>query len=90
MPSRMPNNNLHLYSKVLDSQQNGNKKLDIPMCPKLTWETPIYLNVTASLQSLRSVASHSSETQPPEQIAANIRRKLESQKGEVRVVSILI
>lgn len=82
LPSRLPNNNLHLYSKVLDNQ-NGNKKRDIPMCPVHNWETPVFLNITAPVDLQYQNRHDEQET------GASLRRKLESQKGEVRSLGSL-
>lgn len=86
LPTRLPNNNLHQYSKVLD-QQNGKRKRAIPVCPQLKWQLPIFLNLTASSNLQQPPHSqyraiNSEELQ--ENSALNLRRKLESQKGEVR------
>lgn len=57
------------------------------MCPAHNWETPVFLNVTApsDLQyqtSQQRLDEHDTG-------AALLRRKLESQKGEVRSLSSL-
>lgn len=86
LPSRLPNNNLHQYSKVLDNQ-NANRKRDIPQCPQLVWETPIYLNVTAGGgggADMHANQYRSSAEELADGGAVNLRRKLERQKGEVR------
>lgn len=87
-PSRLANNNLHLYSKVLSSL-TGQKKPHSPECPRLRWEQPISLNLTApiNLQMSQSFGGGSSDdTMLPLSIDSNnaARRKLESQKGGVR------
>lgn len=91
LPLRMPNNNLHQYSKVLDNH-NANRKRDIPKCPKLLWETPIYLNITSfHAAGGDDMNNHVNQYRlsGEEQAAdigggVNLRRKLERQKGEVR------
>ncbi|KFB49658.1 membrane-bound transcription factor site-1 protease [Anopheles sinensis] len=45
-PQRMPNNNLHLYSKVLVPHTTTFQKRPLPACERLTWEQPITLNMT--------------------------------------------
>jgi hypothetical protein len=80
-PTRLANNNLHLYSKVLEAQQPTLRKRKLPTCHTLKWEMPIFLNMTAphSLQ-------HQTQPVPEEQQNqqnVNMLRKLESQKGEV-------
>ncbi|XP_037032853.1 membrane-bound transcription factor site-1 protease-like isoform X3 [Bradysia coprophila] len=75
LPSRLPNNNLHLYSKVLDNQ-NGNKKRPVPMCPVHNWEQPVFLNITAPVD-----LQYQSRFDDPEN-GVPLGRKLESQKGE--------
>lgn len=94
MPKRLPNNNLHLYSKVLTltdaSGTNVVTKRDNPKCVDLIWETPIYLNLTApnDLQYQNGREKDESDADGSAGIAMNLRRKLESQKGEVRSVSV--
>lgn len=96
MPKRLPNNNLHLYSKVLTLIDPGGggasvvAKRDNPTCVDLKWETPIYLNVTApnDLQYQNGKDIDESDADGAAGIAMNLRRKLESQKGEVRSVSV--
>lgn len=86
-PKRLPNNHLHLYSKVLmpqggSSSSSGPSKRSIPKCDKLWWDTPIFLNVSAS-----NVFHGPSKDDRDSDSAVgelNLRRKLESQKGEVR------
>lgn len=86
-PKRLPNNHLHLYSKVLmpsgaSSSSSIPLKRPIPKCNKLWWDTPIFLNISASNDF------HGSNKDDRENINTaselNLRRKLESQKGEVR------
>lgn len=92
MPKRLPNNNLHLYSKVLTMTETGSThtvaKRDNPKCVDLKWETPIYLNLTApnDLQYQNGREKDESDADGAAGIALNLRRKLESQKGEVRSV----
>lgn len=95
MPKRLPNNNLHLYSKVLTLTDAGGgasvvAKRDNPTCVDLKWETPIYLNVTApnDLQYRNGRDRDDGDADGAAGIAMNLRRKLESQKGEVRSVSV--
>lgn len=94
MPKRLPNNNLHLYSKVLTmTEASGTHvvaKRDNPKCVDLKWETPIYLNLTAAsdLQYQNGREKDESDADGAAGIAMNLRRKLESQKGEVRSVSV--
>lgn len=105
MPKRLPNNNLHMYSKVLQPpaattttttndalnigavndgsmKPNIQIKRPIPKCNHLKWETPIFLNISApaDFHILKDDLDGDGA-----QIAAesNLRRKLESQKGEV-------
>lgn len=62
MPKRLPNNNLHMYSKVLmpltmndDASMNNDiskplmplLKRPRPECQTIRWETPIFLNISA-------------------------------------------
>lgn len=93
-PSRLANNNLHLYSKVLSSL-TGQKKPHSSECPRLRWEHPIPLNLTApaSLKMSQSFgAGPSDDVMVPMPIDSNnaARRKLESQKGGVRNFTLLI
>ncbi|XP_053670597.1 membrane-bound transcription factor site-1 protease [Anopheles nili] len=46
MPQRMPNNNLHLYSKVLVPHTTTGEKRPLPVCQRLHWEHPITLNMS--------------------------------------------
>lgn len=85
LPSRLPNNNLHLYSKVLDNQ-NGNTKRDIPICPVHKWEQPVFLNITAPVDLQYQ---NSQQRMDEQETSALLRRKLESQKGEVRSLGSL-
>lgn len=75
-PSRLPNNNLHSYSKVLDPIKIGYKR-EQPSCPKLKWENPIFLNV------MKTKFNPEINVEFDNSIGNNLR-KLESQKGEVR------
>lgn len=97
LPQRLPNNNLHLYSKVLENVNtnsvNNNvgatiatvlTKRPLPQCALLRWETPVSLNVTAP-----SDLYHSNNRDNDNELDGNVgalRRRLESQKGEVRSV----
>lgn len=84
LPVRVTPNNLHLYSKVLDRHNVGQKR-PLPECPARRWEQPVFLDVTAPV--------HLRPLQPPvlyDEAAAlsngveglaSVRRKLESQKG---------
>lgn len=86
-PTRLPNNNLHMYSKVLENSAPINgfaAKREIPQCTQLRWETPVFLNVTAP-----SDLYHSNNREADNELDGNgavgaLRRRLESQKGEVR------
>lgn len=86
-PTRLPNNNLHIYSKVLENSAPTNgfaAKREIPQCAVLRWETPVFLNVTAP-----SDLHHSNNREADNELDGNgavgaLRRRLESQKGEVR------
>ncbi|XP_035919828.1 membrane-bound transcription factor site-1 protease [Anopheles stephensi] len=44
LPQRMPNNNLHLYSKVL--VPHTGVKRPLPACQRLEWEYPVTLNMS--------------------------------------------
>lgn len=77
-PIRLPNNNLHSYSKVLDPIKIGYKR-EQPSCPKLKWENPIFLNVLKTKQNLEANVEFDNSVN-----IGNNLRKLESQKGEVR------
>lgn len=99
MPKRLPNNNLHLYSKVLHpattndvlstgavndglTKPNTQTKRPIPICNRLQWETPIFLNISSPTDfhmQKDDLDSHNAQA-----VELNLRRKLESQKGEVR------
>ncbi|GAB0090196.1 hypothetical protein DMENIID0001_048910 [Sergentomyia squamirostris] len=79
-PSRLPNNNLHLYSKVLD-QHNGNRKRDLPKCPRFVWENPIFLNITQTIGLQSGNNGAVGDNGAGEAGANSILRKLESQKG---------
>uniref|UniRef100_A0A182W9D4 Membrane-bound transcription factor site-1 protease n=1 Tax=Anopheles minimus TaxID=112268 RepID=A0A182W9D4_9DIPT len=46
LPQRMPNNNLHLYSKVLVPHTTTGEKRPLPVCPHLDWEYPVTLNMS--------------------------------------------
>lgn len=104
MPKRLPNNNLHMYSKVLqppatttttnDALNSGavndgfmkaniQIKRPIPMCNRLQWETPIFLNISApaNFHMLKDGDLDGDGAQNAAE--SNLRRKLESQKGEV-------
>lgn len=102
MPKRLPNNNLHLYSKVLmpmptndDSANNNNDltnkapmpliKRPRPECRALVWETPVFLNISApnDFQYLNGYKDDSDADASNMVDELNLRRKLESQKGEV-------
>uniref|UniRef100_A0A182P1R8 Membrane-bound transcription factor site-1 protease n=1 Tax=Anopheles epiroticus TaxID=199890 RepID=A0A182P1R8_9DIPT len=47
LPQRMPNNNLHLYSKVLVPHTTTGEKRPIPVCQRLEWEHPVTLNMSS-------------------------------------------
>ncbi|XP_055692717.1 membrane-bound transcription factor site-1 protease isoform X1 [Lutzomyia longipalpis] len=80
-PARLPNNNLYMYSKVLD-QQNPNRKRDLTQCPRLVWETPIFLNITQTIGAQGGANGASADGGALGDGSANsILRKLESQKG---------
>lgn len=87
-PKRLPNNHLHLYSKVLipneaASSSSSPLKRPIPKCIKLRWDPPIFLNISASNDFYgQAKDDKNSDNMENEQ---NLRRKLESQKGEVGV-----
>lgn len=84
-PKRLPKNHLHLYSKVLmpnqgDSSSTSPLKRPIPNCTKLRWDLPIFLNITASNDFYGPSKDDRDSIDVGE---LNLRRKLESQKGEV-------
>lgn len=85
MPQRLPNNNLHMYSQVLEKHMPGtttHTKRPLPQCITLHWEVPIFLNVTSP-----SDLYHSNIRDNENELDGNVgalRRHLESQKGEVR------
>lgn len=83
LPVRLAGTNLHQFSKVLHPSL-VNQKRSIPKCMRLLWEPPIFLNVTASndLKLQSDQFKHDQSFNEGEE--SNIRRKLESQKGEVR------
>lgn len=105
IPKRLPNNNLHMYSKVLMAAANVNDvpaenvvsneiygsptvtvKRDIAKCIKLEWETPVFLNITAPIdfQNQNGRQKDDSDAEGANIMGElNLRRKLESQKGEV-------
>lgn len=86
-PKRLPNNHLHLYSKVLMPNQGGSSstsplKRPIPKCTDLWWESPIFLNISASNDFYGPSKDDTDSVNMVSEL--NLRRKLESQKGEVR------
>lgn len=86
-PRRLPNNHLHLYSKVLmpnqgDSTSANPLKRPIPKCIKLWWDSPIFLNISASNDFYGPSKDDRDSGNMVSEL--NLRRKLESQKGEVR------
>lgn len=106
MPKRLPNNNLHLYSKVLMpptaekdgsaennaanndvySSPTGLVKRPLLQCARIQWETPIFLNITApiDLQNQNGRSKDDSDADSMNIVGElSLRRKLESQKGEV-------
>lgn len=83
MPKRLPNNNLHLYSKVLSSKPGTTLKRPIPKCTRLIWDTPIFLNINAN--DFHALNGRNPDDIDGEVGELNPRRKLESQKGEVCV-----
>lgn len=46
-PQRLLHNNLHTYSKILDSTDREKKK-PLQKCRQLQWEFPYFLNITRS------------------------------------------
>lgn len=100
-PKRLPNNKLHMYSKVLmrttneitgtndvgDSQSKTNvqMKRSIPQCNRLQWETPIFLNISAPVD-FHLLNGRNKDDLYEMGGESNARRKLESKKGEVRSV----
>lgn len=77
----MPNNNLHIYSKVLDRHNVGHKR-ELPVCPVPIWEVPVSLNVTAPIP-VHSPVHYDDPIVNTLENTANVRRMLESQKGGV-------
>lgn len=51
------------------------------MCPVHNWEQPVFLNITAPVDLQYQGTQQRLDDQDP---GATLRRKLESQKGEVR------
>lgn len=51
------------------------------MCPIHHWETPVFLNITAPVDLQYQTSQQRLDEQ---ETGALLRRKLESQKGEVR------
>lgn len=108
MPKRLPNNNLHMYSKVLQRAPANNDansggvsdgstkpspllKRKIPKCDRLHWETPIFLNISApsDFHLLNGRNKDDTDADGANVVGElNLRRKLESQKGEVCSVAI--
>lgn len=104
MPKRLPNNNLHLYSKVLlstsiNDRLGGNSPNDaklksssslkrpIPKCFRLHWDPPIFLNISTSNEFHLLNGRNTDDIDNTDVVdELNLRRKLESQKGEVRSV----
>lgn len=83
LPARLAGTNLHQFSKVLHPSL-VNQKRSIPKCMRLLWEPPIFLNVTAT-NDLKLQSDHfKQDHRVHEGEESSIRRKLESQKGEVR------
>lgn len=88
-PVRLPNNNLHQYSKVLESY---NKKRPLPQCQELRWKRPVYVAASVSKEQfflgagngLGGRGDDNLENEDGANANNNILRKLESQKGEVR------
>lgn len=99
-PKRLPQNNLHLYSKVLSpsfTNNDGNiaheshiksssqRKRPIPKCLHLRWDVPIFLNISASNDFHLMNGRNKEDIDNVNMIGeSSLRRKLESQKGEVR------
>lgn len=81
LPLRVPNNNLHIYSKVLDRHNIGHKR-DLPVCPLPIWEAPVFLNVTAAIP-VQLPAHYDEPIVNTLENTAHVRRMLESQKGGV-------
>ncbi|XP_055594576.1 membrane-bound transcription factor site-1 protease isoform X2 [Uranotaenia lowii] len=95
-PTRLANNNLHLYSKVLGP---GNEKRELPRCQRLLWEPPVSLNMSSPNGyglSERILLQQQQDLLLQQQQAGaggpfgneidnsvNLFRKLESQKGEL-------
>lgn len=83
LPTRLAGTNLHQFSKVLHPSL-VNQKRSIPKCMRLLWEPPIFLNLTAT-DDLKLQSDHfKQDHRVHEGEESSIRRKLESQKGEVR------
>lgn len=103
MPKRIPNNNLHMYSKVLMSTANdvktsggvvnrasikssGQVERSVPKCNQLRWETPIFLNISTPIDFYIFNGRNKDDFDGNDSNKVgelNLRRKLESQKGEV-------
>lgn len=56
------------------------------MCPVHNWETPVFLNITAPVDLQYQ---NSQQRLDEQETGALLRRKLESQKGEVRSLGSL-
>lgn len=89
-PVRLPNNNLHQYSKVLEAY---NKKRPLPQCQKLQWKRAIDVSAATNPREqfflgqgngLGGAGDDNIENADGSHTNNNILRKLESQKGEVR------
>lgn len=88
-PVRLPNNNLHQYSKVLEAYD---KKRPLPQCQQLQWKRPLYVSASSKEQFFLGPGNglgglgndDNNENADGANANNNILRKLESQKGEVR------
>lgn len=87
-PIRLPNNNLHQYSKVLEAY---NVKRPLPQCAKLQWKRSVLRSDMSREQfflgqgnELGRAGDDNPENAHGTNSNNNILRKLESQKGEVR------
>lgn len=85
---RLPNNNLHQYSKVLEAY---GKKRPLPQCQQLQWKRATYVSAVSREQfflgpgnGFAGGGDDNLENADGANANNNILRKLESQKGEVR------